>query len=193
MVVRVFLGSLVAFAGSRAALAAEILALRHQLAVLERSRPARMPLTSWDRALWGFLLRHWSGWKDSLVLVKPQTVIGWHRRAFRLFWRRKSLAGAISTAALQPPLSSQPRPRADLRHRSNIGERQEDAARAVLAFLHEMRFRKRAYRLKGTHDRAPVDDDLTGQAAPPIIWSALSACSRTVAGSRGAGRSRRDS
>jgi putative transposase len=84
-VVRLVFGSLVAFVRSRAALAAEILALRHQLGVLRRSRPARRSFTCWDRALWAFLLRHWSGWKDSLVLVKPETVIAWHRRAFRLF------------------------------------------------------------------------------------------------------------
>jgi hypothetical protein len=65
--VRLVFASLVAFIGSRAALAAEILALRHQLGVLERSSPARLPLMCWDRALWVFLLRHWSGWKDSLV------------------------------------------------------------------------------------------------------------------------------
>jgi len=92
-VVRLVFGSLVVFAASRAALAAEILALRHQLAVLQRASPARRPLTCWDRALWAFALRHWSGGKDSLVLVKPQSVIAWHRRAFRLFWRRKSQAG----------------------------------------------------------------------------------------------------
>jgi hypothetical protein len=98
-VVRLFFGSLAAFAASRAALAAEILALRHQLAVLERSSPARLPLTCWDRALWALLLRHWSGWKDSLVLVKPDTVIAWHRRAFRLFWRRRSATGRPTTRA----------------------------------------------------------------------------------------------
>jgi putative transposase len=83
--VRLLFGSLVTALRSRAALAAEILALRHQLGVLKRSGPARLPFTCWDRALWAFLLRHWSGWKDSLVLVKPETVIAWHRRAFRLF------------------------------------------------------------------------------------------------------------
>ena len=57
-VVRLLFVSWVAFAASRAGLAAEILALRHQLAVLERSSPARLPLTYWDRALWAFLLRH---------------------------------------------------------------------------------------------------------------------------------------
>jgi hypothetical protein len=96
-VVRLLFTSLVAFAASRAALAAEILALRHQLAVLERSSPARLPFTCCDRALWAFILSRWSGWKDSLVLVKPETVIAWHRRAFRLFWRRKPLAGRTST------------------------------------------------------------------------------------------------
>jgi hypothetical protein len=74
-VAELLFGSLIAFAASRAALAAEILALRHQLAVLERSSPARRPFTCWDRALWAFALRHWSGWKDSLVLVKPESVV----------------------------------------------------------------------------------------------------------------------
>jgi hypothetical protein len=91
--VRLLFGSLVTAVRCRAALAAEILALRHQLVVLVRSSPARPPLTCWDRALWAFVLRRWSGWKDSLVLIKPQTVIRWHRRAFRLFWRWKSQAG----------------------------------------------------------------------------------------------------
>jgi hypothetical protein len=98
-VVRLLLSSLVAFVVSRAALAAEILALRHQLAVLERSSPARLPFNSWDRALWAFALRRWSGWKDSLVLVKPDTVISWHRRAFRRFWRLRSVAGRPTTRA----------------------------------------------------------------------------------------------
>jgi transposase InsO family protein len=98
-VVRLVFGSLVAFVASRAALAAEILALRHQLGVLERSSPTRLPLTCWDRALWAFILRHWSGWKDTLVLVKPDTVIAWHRRAFRLFWRLRSVAGRPTTRA----------------------------------------------------------------------------------------------
>jgi len=45
------------------------------------------------------VLRRWKGWQDSLVLVKPQTVIGWHRRAFRLFWHRKSRGGRPATRA----------------------------------------------------------------------------------------------
>src|SRR5260370_5699480 len=99
--IRLLFASLVALAAPRAALAAEILALRHQLAVLERSRPARLPFTCWDRALWAFLLRHWSGCKDSMVLVKPETVIACHRVAVLIFARRHSLAVPPTT---RPPL-----------------------------------------------------------------------------------------
>ena len=71
---------------SRAALHAEVLALRHQLLVLQRSRPARVRLAKSDRWLWACLSRVWSGWRTALVIVKPETVIAWHRQGFRLFW-----------------------------------------------------------------------------------------------------------
>jgi Homeodomain-like domain len=77
-------------ARSRAALHLEILALRHQLAVLNRSRPPRLRLTATDRMLWAWLSQAWSGWRPALVLVKPDTVLAWHRRGFRLFWGWKS-------------------------------------------------------------------------------------------------------
>ena len=77
-------------ARSRAALHLEILALRHQLAVLNRSRPPRLRLTAADRLLWAWLSQAWSGWRPALVLVKPATVLAWHRRGFRLFWTWKS-------------------------------------------------------------------------------------------------------
>ena len=72
-------------ARSRAALHLEIFALRHQLAVLNRSRP-RLRLTAADRVLWSRLSQAWSRWPPALVLVKPDTVLAWHRRGFRLFW-----------------------------------------------------------------------------------------------------------
>jgi hypothetical protein len=75
--IRLLFSSVVACVRSPTALAAEILALRHQLLVFERSRHARLLLTPWDRALWALVLRRWSGWKHTLVLVKPQTVILW--------------------------------------------------------------------------------------------------------------------
>ena len=83
--IRLFLGSLVALFRPRAAIVAENLALRHQLGVLLRSRPARLPFTSWDRALWAFALQRFPGWRQRLVIVNPETVIAWHRQAFRLF------------------------------------------------------------------------------------------------------------
>jgi putative transposase len=97
--VRLALGALGALLRSRATLIAENLALRHQLGVLLRSKPARSPLTSWDRALWGFVLRRLPGWRQNLVIVRPDTVITWHRRAFRLFWRRKCESGRPSARA----------------------------------------------------------------------------------------------
>jgi integrase len=75
---------------TRSALQLEILALRHQLQVLERSRPRRVRLTICDRVLWPLPARVWREWRSVLVIVKPDTVIAWHRRGFRLFWTWKS-------------------------------------------------------------------------------------------------------
>jgi len=75
---------------SRAALQLEVLALRHQLQVLNRSRPHRLRLVSADRWLWARLSRSWPAWRTALVLVKPETVIAWHRQGFCLFWTWKS-------------------------------------------------------------------------------------------------------
>jgi len=77
-------------ARSRAALHLEVLALRHQLQVLQRSRPRRLRLVRADRWLWAWLSRAWTGWKPALVIVKPETVIAWHRQGFRWFWAWKS-------------------------------------------------------------------------------------------------------
>ena len=70
---------------SRTALQVENLALRHQLAVLRRS-VKRPKVTSADRLFWAWLCDAWSDWRSSLLIVKPETVIGWHRQGFRLFW-----------------------------------------------------------------------------------------------------------
>src|SRR2546427_11205472 len=74
-----------------AAIALENLALRHQLAVLQRS--VRRPrLSRWDRILWVWLSRVWVGWRSSLAIVQPATVLAWHRQGFRLYWRWRSSA-----------------------------------------------------------------------------------------------------
>src|SRR5271168_295462 len=76
---------------TRAALQAEILALRHQILVLQRTNgPHRLRLSIADRLLWVWLSRLWGGWQSALAVVKPETVIAWHRMGFRLFWRWKS-------------------------------------------------------------------------------------------------------
>jgi len=88
-IVRVVLAFLRALMLGRTGLAAENLALRHQLAVLERS-VKRPQLRKRDRILWVWLSRLWTGWRSALVLVQPATVIKWHRQGFKLYWRRKS-------------------------------------------------------------------------------------------------------
>ena len=70
-------------------LALENLALRQQLAVMKRSTK-RVKLTNADRAFWVALKKIWPQWSNALVIVKPETVIGWHRKGFKLFWRWKS-------------------------------------------------------------------------------------------------------
>jgi putative transposase len=73
---------------NRAALQFEIVALRHQLGVLHRS-VKRPRLNAADRLFWAWLSQMWSDWRTALVIVKPETVIAWHRRGFRLFWTWK--------------------------------------------------------------------------------------------------------
>src|SRR5467141_4238172 len=76
---------------ARATLQAEILALRHQLLVLQRSsRGHKLRLGSSDRALWVWLSHVLAEWRSALIIVKPETVIAWHRQGFRLYWRWKS-------------------------------------------------------------------------------------------------------
>jgi hypothetical protein len=64
--------------------------LRHQLHVLQRSRPRRLQLAQVDRWLWVVLSRVLTGWRTGLVIVEPETVIAWHRRGFRLWWAWRS-------------------------------------------------------------------------------------------------------
>ena len=77
---------------SRAALHLENLTLRHQLGVLHRS-VKRPKLNPTDRLLWAWLCEVWNDWRSALVIVKPDTVIGWHSKGFRLFWTWKVRRG----------------------------------------------------------------------------------------------------
>src|SRR3954453_19266104 len=78
---------------TRAALQLENIALRHQIGVLQRSAKKRPRLHAIDRLLWVWLSRVWADWRSALVVVKPETVVAWHRKAFRLFWTWKIRRG----------------------------------------------------------------------------------------------------
>ena len=75
---------------SRAALEAEILVLRHQLNVLRRKSPKRLALSSVDRLLLVGLYRLAPGVLDALKIIRPETLLRWHRVGFRAYWRWKS-------------------------------------------------------------------------------------------------------
>jgi transposase InsO family protein len=74
---------------SKHELALEVMALRHQIAILKR-RTRKPKLRLWDRYLWMALKRAWPRWGDALMIFQPQTVIAWQRMGFRIFWRWKS-------------------------------------------------------------------------------------------------------
>ena len=63
----------------------EILALRHQIVVLQRQNP-KPKLKPADRQFWVALSQFWSRWRSALWIVKPATVIEWHRGGFRWYW-----------------------------------------------------------------------------------------------------------
>jgi hypothetical protein len=70
-------------------LALENLALRHQIAVL--NRPAHKPRQQGeDRLFWAVLKGWWPYWRSALILFQPESIIGWQRAGFRMFWRWKS-------------------------------------------------------------------------------------------------------
>jgi putative transposase len=87
--IRSFITAIRVFFRSRSDTALEVLALRQQVAVLKRQRP-RPALNSLDRLFWTTLRSLWPRWSDVLLIVKPETVIGWHRAGFRLYWRWRS-------------------------------------------------------------------------------------------------------
>lgn len=90
------------FTGS-AAIALENLALRHQLMVLQRSA-GRPRLARCDRVLWVWLSRVWTGWRSSLVIVQPATVLAWHRQGFQLYRRWKPRTTPIGRPRLDAEL-----------------------------------------------------------------------------------------
>ena|SRR2546421_6749248 len=90
--------------GGHRQLALENLALRHQLAVYRRTAP-RPKLRTTDRLFWVGLARVWTGWRQSLVIVTPATVLRWQRRRFREHWTQPSPAGPPGAARPSTPRS----------------------------------------------------------------------------------------
>src|SRR5271170_6397976 len=84
--VRISFGMLVRLFRGRQSLLLENLALRQQLVMLKRRHP-RPSLGLLDKLFWVIARRVWSGWKQALLVVTPETVIRWHRAGFRMYWR----------------------------------------------------------------------------------------------------------
>src|SRR5271155_2936968 len=77
---------------SRTALEVEIWMLRQQINVLRRTAPKKQTFSAIDRLIFVCLYRLHPGVRDALAIVKPETVVKWHRAGFRLYWRWKSKA-----------------------------------------------------------------------------------------------------
>jgi len=90
-----------AFLMGRAAAAVENLALRQQVAVFKQSvkRPKLRPR---DRVFWVLLFRLWPNWRSALAVVQPETVIRWHRKGFKRYWRWKSRRGKPGRPPIEP-------------------------------------------------------------------------------------------
>ncbi len=108
---------------TRCELVLEILALRHQIAILERTGTRRPCFRPFDRLLWVLLSRLWPRWRDCLIIVQSETVLGWRRQGLGLIWRRggtgrwrggrprvaKEIRGLISRMRRENPLWGAPR------------------------------------------------------------------------------------
>src|SRR5476649_605541 len=80
---------------SRRRLEAEVLVLRHQLNVLQQRAPHRLYLTWIDRALFVWLYRGYPRILDAITILRPETIVRWHRKGFAAFWRWKSALSVV--------------------------------------------------------------------------------------------------
>ena len=98
----------------RWALVMECFALRHQIAVMQRSRTRRPYFQPADRLVWVLLSRCWPAWRGSLLIAQPETVLRWRRQGFRSIFRQRS-AGRwrggrprVAPGTPRPDLSHEP-------------------------------------------------------------------------------------
>jgi hypothetical protein len=85
----ILLGTLRSIVRTHRELALQNLALRQQLAVW-KARQSWPRLTEMGRLFWVLLSKLWTSWRHSLQVVRPETVVGWHRQGFRGYWAWKS-------------------------------------------------------------------------------------------------------
>jgi putative transposase len=100
-VVRALLAYVLSMFHSREALRLENIALRHQVAVYQRTvhRPRLRPM---NRLFWSWLSRLWTGWQEALAFAQPRTILAWQRQRFRDHWRRLSQRGKPGRPAIAP-------------------------------------------------------------------------------------------
>jgi len=97
---------------TRTALLLESIALRHQIAVLERSRTGRPCFRRFDRLFWILFSRWWPQWRDSLIIVQPETVLRWRRGGWSTLWRYRA-PGALARRTPEGFQGSPPSDRKD--------------------------------------------------------------------------------
>ena len=147
------LGWLRRLAASRSNLLIENLALRQQLAILTAKRP-RPRMGTADRFFWLTLRRFRPRWKEALVVIRPDTVVCWHRAGFRNFWtwksRRRFIGRPSTKAEFRPQQGFEPRTR-----RLTAGRSQQNA-------------RARRFQRGGRPNRRPrlISPATAGQAGP---------------------------
>ena len=105
---KLIVGTVTDLLRSRAMLEAEIVLLRQQINVLRRANPKRLRFASIDRLILGGICRLFPKMYDALAIVRPDTVVRWHRAGFRLYWRWKSRRrcgppnGAVGNSPAEP-------------------------------------------------------------------------------------------
>src|SRR5471032_2458460 len=87
---KLILGVLASLFKSRAKLVAEVLILRQQINVLRRQAPKRPHLNNADRFLFVWLYHWFPSVLGAIAIVRPETIIRWHRAGFRAYWRWRS-------------------------------------------------------------------------------------------------------
>ena len=158
-------------------LVADNLWLRKQLVVLPRRKP-RPRLEEADRRFWILACRWFSGWRTSLLIVKPETVLRWHREGWRTYWRRRSRRiGSPGRRPIAPELRTLIR-RMTMENRL-WGQRRNQAELARLGF--KVSARTVAKYMRRTHRRGPSTAwrSFLRQHAS-AVWACDFFCVRTI-------------